>query len=187
MAKITDLPMEVLLRMQRESLAASYALSDQEDTEPRVGGLGFTVGDLRLVLELTSITDIVECGAITRVPRTRAWVRGIANVRGGIYSIVDLGIFLSATNVPAESEGKLVVLNEPELGVALLVNRVYGLRYFDEENDERSVQQLNPQIQPYTKRAFQRDDELWGMLDTGRFTGDHRFRQVSNEPVGAST
>ena len=68
------------------------------------------------VTELTSVTDVVECPRVTPVPRAKVWLRGIANVRGSLYSIVDLALFLGYEQQTSETEGRLLVLNVGELG-----------------------------------------------------------------------
>jgi len=172
-------PIDLLMRMQRDTLAAGRVMPEQRVVSPLWHGLGFGVGNLRLVTALTNVTDVVECPGMTPVPRTRPWVRGIANVRGSLYSIVDLGLFLGQETQTPETEGKLLVLNVAELGCALLVARVYGIRHFNEEQESQVASVLDRALQPYSDKAFLRDGELWGVFDIHRLVGADAFRQVA--------
>ena len=179
MPRLTELPLEELLRLQRQSLGKGRVVPAAEDLEARAGGLGFAVGGLMLACELNSVSDIVDCGAMTPVPRTRTWMRGITNVRGRLYSICDLGMFLGIAPPVPEAEGKLLVLSDAELGVALLVPRVYGLRYFDEETERQAADGLDGPVRPLAKAAYLQDGQLWGVLDVERLAGMPRFRAVA--------
>ena len=64
MPRLTELPLEELLRLQRQSLGKGRVVPAAEDLESSAGGLGFAVGDVMLVCELNSVSDIVDCGGI---------------------------------------------------------------------------------------------------------------------------
>lgn len=71
------------------------------------------------------------------VPYTRRWFLGVANLRGGLYGIVDLGDYMEVEGAapaaePARDQARLVALN-PALDVncALRIDRLIGLRGVD--------------------------------------------------------
>lgn len=171
-------PFEVLQRMQQQAAAAGYVLPELTQTEERWHGLAFAVGELRLTAELTAFTDIVDCGAITPVPRTRGWVRGLTNVRGTLYSVVDFAQFLGYPRINTDTEGKLLVINDNELGCALLVNSVLGMRRFDQEKEYRDAEVMDSPVRPFVSHAYMQDEQLWGVLDTSRLTASDEFRSV---------
>ena len=180
MPRLTELPLEELLRLQRQSLGKGRIIPAAEELDSRIGGLGFAVGDLYLVCELNSVSDIVDCGALTMVPRSKAWMRGITNVRGRLCSICDLGMFLGIAPPVPEAEGKLLVLSDPDLGAALLVPRVFGLRYFDEETEQQGAEKLDEKLRSLAKAAYLQGGHLWGVLDVERLTELPRFRTVAD-------
>ncbi len=68
------------------------------------------------------------------VPYTQPWFLGVANLRGGLYGVVDLAGFASG-RPPAprteagHAESRLVALNAAlEVNCALLIDRLAGLR-----------------------------------------------------------
>ncbi|MDZ7842330.1 MAG: chemotaxis protein CheW [Gammaproteobacteria bacterium] len=174
-------PFDVLQRMQQQAAAAGYVLPELKQTEERWHGLAFAVGPQRLTAELTAFTDIVDCGAITPVPRTRAWVRGITNVRGTLYSVADLAQFLGYPRVNTDTEGKLLVINDGELGCALLVNSVLGMRRFDHENEYQDAAVMDRSVQPFVSHAYLQDEQLWGVLDNDKLKASDKFRDVEVE------
>lgn len=171
-------PFEVLQRMQQQAAAAGYVLPELDQTEERWHGLGFAVGSLHLAAGLTAFTDIVGCGAVTPVPRTRGWVRGITNVRGSLYSVVDFAQFLGYPRINTDTEGKLLVINDSELGCALLVSSVLGMRRFDQENEHQDAEVMDRLVQPYLSHAYLQDGQLWGVLDADKLKASEEFRNV---------
>lgn len=176
MADTEEHPVEILWRMQQEAMAGGSDLPEAE--EPRWGGLAFGVGELRLVTELTSVNDVLDCPVVTPVPGTQPWFRGVCNVRGNIYSVADLGVYLNVALPLAPKEGRLLVVNHSDLGCCLLVSKIFGLRHFIEEQQSQDIAVLDRAIQPYVTQAFLQDDELWGVLDLNLLVTDERFLNI---------
>jgi twitching motility protein PilI len=91
--------------------------------------LGVAIGAERYLLDLTEAGEIVPLAPITRVPLTRPWYLGLANVRGSLVGVVDLARFFGSGDTAAGADARLITF-APRLGAhcALLVSRVYGLR-----------------------------------------------------------
>jgi len=68
------------------------------------------------------------------VPYTQAWFLGVANLRGGLYGVVDLAGFVAhrgpaQLSDAARAESRLIALNALlEINCALLIDRLAGLR-----------------------------------------------------------
>ena len=176
MADSKEHPVEILWRMQQEAMAGETQL--QEAEESKWGGLAFGVGELRLVTELTSVNDVLDCPTVTPLPGTQPWLRGLCNVRGNLFSVVDLGVYLNVALPQATKEGRLLVVNDSELGCCLLVSKIFGLRHFDEEQQSQDIAVLDRAIQPYVTQAFLHNDELWGVLDLNLLVTDEKFLKI---------
>lgn len=91
--------------------------------------LGLQVGDEAWLVDLTEAGEIVPVPAITPLPLTRPWFKGVANIRGNLYSVVDFPAFLQRKPVAVGDQSRLLLLGERfRLGAALLVDRALGLR-----------------------------------------------------------
>ena len=91
--------------------------------------LGVLAGAEHWLIRLDEAAEVLAVGAITPVPLTRPWFRGLSNVRGSLLSVIDLGQFLGAPPTPASIDNRLVLVNERfHMSVALLVSRMLGLR-----------------------------------------------------------
>jgi purine-binding chemotaxis protein CheW len=54
--------------------------------------LTFFLAGEEYAISILQVTDIIECGAVTRVPGTPAWIRGVHNLRGTVVPVIDLAI-----------------------------------------------------------------------------------------------
>jgi purine-binding chemotaxis protein CheW len=54
--------------------------------------LTFFIGAEEYALNIVQVTAIIECGAVTRVPGTPAWIRGVHNLRGAVVPVIDLAV-----------------------------------------------------------------------------------------------
>jgi twitching motility protein PilI len=88
-----------------------------------------------LLFPLQQAGEIFSLVPLLPVPHTRPWFAGVANLRGGLHGVVDLGAFLgmpgraAALAEGARDQARLVAFN-PAIGLncALMVDRLAGLR-----------------------------------------------------------
>ena len=80
-------------------------------------------------MDLREAGEVIPVPAITPVPLMRPWFRGLANIRGNLYSVVDFPAFLQRKPVPPGDQARLLLFSERfRLGAALLIDRSLGLR-----------------------------------------------------------
>ena len=161
----------------RDTLEAMESADAEETVCWR--GLGFGIDELRLAATFDDISDVVACGAITPVPRTRHWLRGITNVRGTICSVVDLSLYFGRALIAAETKPKLLVISHPDLQVALLVPKVLGLKQFRENEQSDDLAKVDIEVRPYVARLFSHKGENWAVLDISRLIQDRAFLNVA--------
>ncbi len=87
-----------------------------------------------LLLSLKQAGEIFDLGPLLPVPHTQPWLAGVVNLRGGVFTVVDLARFLGLRqHTPVDSargQARLVAFNAA-LGIngALLIDRLEGLRH----------------------------------------------------------
>lgn len=138
--------------------------------------LGLRVGGERWLVDLTDAGEVIPVPDITPVPLTRPWFRGVASIRGNLFSVVDIGAFLGGGAAVPGEQARLLLLNERfRMGSALLVERSLGLR-----NPEQLRQRAAaPQRAPWIKAEY--DDPLgahWRELDVPQLVHDPEFLSV---------
>ena len=88
----------------------------------------------RYLFPLSQSGEIFPWASAQPVPYTQPWFLGVANLRGGLYGVVDLASFVTGSSPGmrselARSESRLVALNALlDINCALLIDRLAGLR-----------------------------------------------------------
>jgi twitching motility protein PilI len=113
------------------------------------------------------------------VPGVKPWVKGIANVRGTLVTIVDLPEYFGKPPVFMDDRARLMILNIPGLHTGVLVNEVLGLRHFDEEIERQDLSGLDDPVLAHLDGAFLRDNVLWGVFDMKSLAESPTFRHVA--------
>ncbi len=140
--------------------------------------LGLEVGGERWLVDLTDAGEVIPVPGITPVPLTRPWFRGVASIRGNLFSVVDIGAFLGGGAATPGEQARLLLLSERfRTGSALLVDRSLGLRNPD-ELQARAGGPKHTQA-PWVRAEY--DDDAgarWRELDVARLVQDPEFLSV---------
>jgi twitching motility protein PilI len=91
-------------------------------------GLAFRAGPDWFVTPREDVREILFPLPLTRLPRSRSWLLGLANVRGTLVAVTDLGHFLGGPLTEPGPRARLLWINHPRLPSALLVDEVAGFR-----------------------------------------------------------
>ena len=85
--ELRDQPFELLRELERRSrVALSGAAAVDADAEEWVG-IGCLLGDERYLVARTQVREVMMMpGSVTRVPGTKDWVAGLANLRGQLFA-----------------------------------------------------------------------------------------------------
>src|SRR4051812_3721492 len=84
----------------------------------------FKVGGEALATPLLSVREIVEPLAYRSVPNPHSYYLGLANLRGQIVGVIDLGLRLGLDPVASDEEGIFLIFDAGGTSMAGFVNRV---------------------------------------------------------------
>jgi twitching motility protein PilI len=139
--------------------------------------LGVQLGTETWLVDLGDAGEVIPVPPVTPVPLTRPWFKGVANVRGNLYSVIDFPAFLGVGAVAVGEQSRLLLLGERfRTSAALLIDRSLGLR---------NPEQLKPRAVNGEAPAWQRgvfDDaegKSWKELDVPQLVRHTDFLSVS--------
>ena len=127
------------------------------------------------LVELTEAGEIIPVPPISPVAQTKAWFKGVANVRGNLYSVVDFPAFLGNAPVSLNEQARLLLIGERfRTAAALLVDRSLGLR------NAAQLRATDSRSQAAWVRAEYQDEEgkRWLELDLGQLVQHEEFLNV---------
>jgi len=165
---------DVLVDYQRRSVQHDVSGASQRDHEHAWDGVVFRLGQHRLTLGITEIEEILPFPQATPVPGARDWLLGMANVRGNLVTVVDLGWYLYGSRTPVTARTRLILTRLQGRYLGLMVDELFGQRHFDTrevieyEVDEQALASL-------VTHAFAQGDERWGRFRMDRLTSDLNF------------
>lgn len=144
----------------------------QADSARSASKLGVQVGAETWLIDLVEAGEVIPVPPITHVPLTRPWFRGVANVRGNLYSVVDFAAFVGVGSVEVTERARLVLLGERlRSAAALLVDRSLGLR----NPDQLRARQLEGQAAWVRAQYDDADGTAWKELDVRQLVQHEQF------------
>jgi twitching motility protein PilI len=138
--------------------------------------LGFQVGGENWFVALHQVSEVIPVPSMVTVPRTHSWFRGVANVRGNLYSVVDFAAYQGRDPTPGGVERRVILVSDRLVGGAgLLVSRMLGLR-----NPEQFNTAERPASAPAWVAAAYSDagGNRWLELDLPALAREQRFLEV---------
>jgi twitching motility protein PilI len=176
LAELIEEPFELLLEIERR---AREAVSSQQgggrDVEEWVG-VAFRLGDEKFVTARAGVREVLPApDHITRIPGSKPWLRGIANVRGQLLTIVDLRAFLGSGAVPTDRHTRMLVLASRDMPSAVIVDEVLGFRRFAVDSFATEAPATSIRCEHYLAGAWSRDDGAYPLFDMGRLLEDENF------------
>jgi twitching motility protein PilI len=153
-----------------ERLRAAETKSSSSKLALQVGGEGW-------LIDLADAGEVIPVPPITSVPLTRQWFKGVTNIRGNLYSVVDFPAFLGGGAVTLGEQSRLLLVGERfRMSSALLVDRSLGLR---------NPEQLKPRegganaATPWLKGEFSDEEgRAWKELDVAQLVQHPDFLGV---------
>jgi purine-binding chemotaxis protein CheW len=185
--KDNDIAPEVLQQAWSKRASSLAAVRVEEEEGNIIELVLVQLGREIYGFDVQHVFDIRAARQVTRVPRTPAWVAGVANVRGRILSAVDLAGFLglrrsevSAKDGAASGLQKqfLIVVETPGMEAALLVDNVLGVQAFLESQVQTHSGVIRGILPEYVQGIASRKDgpeNLLVILNLAAVLGDKRF------------
>lgn len=176
------------LRELQQRLAQRMQAAREQQTQA-ASWLAVECAGLGLLFSLKQAAEIFTPVTLKPVPYAKPWLAGVANLRGGLFTVVDLAVFLGLRPVSEAAAGprentqtRLVSLN-PELHVncALLVDRLVGLRGDDQlaaEPAEPVAAESAPRPRFAGARMRDADGRSWQQLDLEALSKHEQFLRI---------
>jgi twitching motility protein PilI len=175
----TSDPFDLLLDLEKRTLERSSGLPTLDQVNDEWVGVGFRIGNSRLIASMSDVKEILDLPEYTLVPGVKSWIVGVANVRGSLLPILDMKSYLLGEDIKNRQKGRVIVIDYKGFNTGLIVEEVYGMRHFREEDITADIPEVPEDISPYIDRAFKQDEEHWPVFDFNEMAQDERFAHAS--------
>lgn len=147
--------------------------SSEHDEDKTWNGLVFRLGEARLTLGVAEVEEILPLPVVTPIPGAVEWLLGMANVRGNLVTILDLGWFLFGTRTPHTARTRLILTRLQGKFIGLVVDEVFGQRHFNLD-DIRPVE-AEAGLDGLVDEAMIQGSEAWGRFRFDLLAGRPEF------------
>ncbi len=149
--------------------------------------LTFKLGDEIFALDITQVREVLDFTAVTRVPRTPEFMRGVINLRGSVVPVVDLRLKFGMTRTES-SVNTCIIITEVTVdgdrtvlgALADSVQEVIDLVPGEVSPAPRIGTRINTE---FIRGMGKRDDRFIILLDIDRVFSTDELALVQAAPV----
>lgn len=165
-------------KKNQPALTGKKAGTESSDASAAV--LGVAAGEERYLIPMTEVSEVIPILKLAQVPLTEPWFLGLANVRGSLYGITDLGVYLGGNPMPFNLKSRiLLVMSESKLYGGFIVHSMLGIRNLSEFTPVKSAKKKLPK---YVIAQYKDvEGRQWRGLSLLKLIGDEKFLQVARE------
>ena len=181
LASLVQQPFELLREIERRSIAAHSGAGGSAMPAEWVG-IGFRIGDEQFLASREQVREVLMLpDAMTRVPGSRRWLLGIANLRGHLLPLVDLKLLLGSGRTALRRTTRVISVNHREIPAGLVVDEVQGFRRFMEHEYSESQPETAVRCERFLEGEYRRGNESWPIFDLFAFVESNLFLQAADE------
>lgn len=176
LAALKEQPFELLLELERRARAAAAAREGAGSAADEWVGLGFRLGAERFVIARGEVREVLPVPEqLTRVPGAKSWLRGVANIRGQLLTLVDLKAFLGGGVASPDRRGRVLVVASREVPTGLVVDEVLGFRRFGTDDFKPEPPATMIRCEHYLTGGFGQGADAWGRFSLVKLLKDEQF------------
>jgi twitching motility protein PilI len=161
---MTTDPLSILKHIEDRCRLTATGLPQKTTTVRQWSGVAFRTGSTGLVAAMGEVVEILTYPELSVVPYTCPWVRGIANIRGRLLTVMDLNGYLHGRLASIGKRTRVMVAECRGVYSGLVVDEVMGLRHFPQEAFIAEPAGIEEALRPYVHQGFSMDGEQWGIF-----------------------
>jgi len=178
---LRDRPFELLKELEKRSRTVTAGNAPDAAAGREWVGVAFRMGGETFLIAREETREVLGYPAvITRIPGAKSWVKGLANVRGQLLSMLDLRQFLGSGATAPGRNTRVVMVNHREIPAGLIVDEVLGFRRFAESEFNAEAPPTVIRCDAYLAGAFRRGGEVWPVISLKSLVESQSFLQAAS-------
>lgn len=167
-------PFPLLLQMAARAQSGAEATRSRLRIQPHWTGVGFSLVGRRLVAPMGEVSEILILPPLTRLPRVKPWVRGVANVRGRLMPVISIAAWLGQQDITPWRGQRALVVESGEMYCGLAIDEVHGLKHFAAEAYRTESVEADG-LRPFLEGTYGGADGDWMVFRPSRLLADKHF------------
>jgi len=180
---LREQPFDLLVELERLARAVVAARDGGDEAGDEWVGIGFRLGNEHFVTGRGDVREVLPVPEpVTRVPGAKFWLRGIANVRGQLLTLVDLKAFLGAGSSSPDRRNRILVAASRDVPTGLIVDEVVGFRRLRLDDFREEAPATAIRCDHYLEGGFVQGGEIWPRFSLLKLLEDEQFLNAGESP-----
>ena len=129
-------------------------------------------------VEVKNVKEILPVPKITPIPNVHKSILGVFNLRGQIYSLLDLRVFLRLGYAELSERNLVVVLEYENISFGTVVDKVLDVTYLDSTKIRIPARDMSSQYVQYLSGYYEhKKSGVIYILDLGSIVNAREIRQ----------
>lgn len=133
-------------------------------------GVLVVVGEEQLLFPMSRVREIIQLPKTSRVPGMMSWFKGIANLRGTLFPVIDLATMVDIENNAQPLQQRCLVLENNGFPLGVIVDSVRGMKNFMQSESSEEIPAIDARLEPLVGSSFQDADTHLAVVDIQRLT-----------------
>jgi len=173
-------PFEQIKALGQRVDERALPLSKNIETNSSWQAIAFMLDKQTMLINMTDVAEVSPQPPVTRLPGVQRWVKGIANVRGEVLTIVDLHEFFHLETPRNPTLCRVIAIERGETRLGILVDRIVGMRQIsNQKRNEGSSQHCPEKIKNCVSGSIEFDENWMDIFDTEKLVTHEQFLNVS--------
>ena len=135
--------------------------------EKKVGRYGFRVGTLGLLIQAGCGSEVMQMPTVWTLPGTPPWLLGLANLRGNLVPVFELGQLLGMGQRAAGEKPLVLVFDQGDKAVGMVIDDFPKPLF--ELIPLPNLPQLPTSLIAHVRKGYVKDHTIWLEFDHGGF------------------
>jgi len=166
---------------EHRSLGHDVGEAGRQQQASNWDGVVFRLGDYHLTCRIDQIEEIIAFPPFYPVPGTKEWLLGLANVRGNLAPVSDLGWHLFGSRTPVTARTRLILTKLQGRLAGLVVDEVFGQRHFHTDDLEDDPGWSDTVLEGLVHQNFPSGEQNWGVFRIDELQRRKDFMDGSRE------
>ncbi len=154
----------LLAAYEQRSLKHDVGEASRQQQISNWDGVVFRLGDYFLTCRIDRVDEIIAFPPCYPIPGSKDWLLGVANVRGNLAPVSDLGWYLFGTRTPVTSRSRLILTKLQGRLAGLMVDEVFGQRHFHTDDLHTETAWNDSELAGLVNQAFPTSERRWGVF-----------------------
>lgn len=113
-------------------------------------------------VEVLKVREVVTFPKLTKVPNVNESVLGVFNLRGQIFSVIDIRLMLKLPGTPVRDDKLVVIVEDDEYAFGIVVDKVMDVTNIDSNKIQIPTRETPVRMAQYLDGYF--DHKKFGMI-----------------------